>query len=206
MTAYAPQTPARRCTKLFWAFALFTVIWFGLLGYRHLVPTDEGRYANIAREMVATGDWVTPRYNGYKYFEKPVLQAWATAAAYEAFGLGDWQSRLWTALTGWFGVLLAGYTGAKLFSRRAGVLAASILGASPLWIGAGHFNTLDMGLSVMLEGALCTLLLAQAAGGSSSSRCAIPNSRSSSLSTNISSALRPRSTTVRARCGTSCRC
>jgi len=40
-------------------------------GLRHLVPSDEGRYAEMAREMFVTGDWITPRYNGYKYFENP---------------------------------------------------------------------------------------------------------------------------------------
>ena len=44
------------------------VAWFGTLGERKLVRPDEGRYAEIAREMVVTGDWTTPRLNGYKYF------------------------------------------------------------------------------------------------------------------------------------------
>ena len=56
---------------------IYAVLWFGALNYRHLIPSDEGRYAEIAREMLVTGDWVTPRYNGYKYFEKPPLQIWA---------------------------------------------------------------------------------------------------------------------------------
>ena len=60
--------------------------WFGTLQQRKLVRPDEGRYAEIAREMVASGDWLTPRLNGYKYFEKPALQYWATAAAFSALG------------------------------------------------------------------------------------------------------------------------
>ena len=58
-------------------FVLFALGWFGNLGYRHLIKPDEGRYAEIPREMIATGDWLTPRINGYKYFEKPPLQYWA---------------------------------------------------------------------------------------------------------------------------------
>ncbi len=74
------------------AFALllvFTLIWFSNLDYRRLVHPDEGRYAEIPREMVVSGDWLTPRLNGIKYFEKPALQYWITAAVYEAFGVRD---------------------------------------------------------------------------------------------------------------------
>ena len=72
-----------------WVVALFLacfLVWFVGLEYRGLFMPDEGRYADIAREMLDSGDWVTPRLNGIKYFEKPPLQYWATAAAYEMFG------------------------------------------------------------------------------------------------------------------------
>ena len=64
-----------------------------------LVDPDEGRYAEIPREMAVTGDWITPRLDGLKYFEKPPLQYWATAAAYSVFGFSEWTARLWTV--GW---------------------------------------------------------------------------------------------------------
>jgi len=72
----------------------FLLIWFYMLGARTLVPTDEGRYAEMAREMVATQDWITTRLNGIKYFEKPPLQTWMNAVTFELFGLGEWQARL----------------------------------------------------------------------------------------------------------------
>ncbi|HKJ51262.1 MAG TPA: glycosyltransferase family 39 protein, partial [Gammaproteobacteria bacterium] len=65
---------------------LAAVIWFALLGYRDLIEPDEGRYAEIPREMIAAGDWLTPRLDGYKYFEKPPLQYWTTAVSFELFG------------------------------------------------------------------------------------------------------------------------
>ena len=67
-------------------FAL-TALWFSNLESRKLVRPDEGRYAVVPLEMVRTGDWVTPRQNGLKYFEKPAFQYWATAVAYEVFGV-----------------------------------------------------------------------------------------------------------------------
>lgn len=149
---------------------IYGLIWFGTLNYRHLIPSDEGRYAEMAREMLVTGDWITPRYNGYKYFEKPPLQVWATAIVFQVFGLGEWQARLWSALTGFLTILLIGFTGARIFNARTGWLSALVLASSPMWIISGHFNSLDMGLSAFLVSALCSLLLAQTAGNKNSCR------------------------------------
>jgi 4-amino-4-deoxy-L-arabinose transferase-like glycosyltransferase len=146
---------------LFLGLLAFALVWFGSLDYRKLIKPDEGRYAEIAREMAIGGDWVTPRLNGIKYFEKPPLQYWATAAAYRAFGENEWTARLWTALTGFLGVLLAGLTGRRLFGPAAGLLAAATLGSSLLYLMMGHINTLDMGLAFFLELALCGFLLGQ---------------------------------------------
>ena len=154
------RLPLNRTTILLLVLAL-AVIWFVPLGWRHLLPSDEGRYAEMAREMFVTGDWITPRYNGYKYFEKPPLQTWANALTFAWFGIGEWQARLYTALTGFAGVLLIGFTGARVFNAATGVFAAIVLATSPYWNLMGHFNTLDMGLSFWMELTLCALLLAQ---------------------------------------------
>ena len=140
---------------------VFCAVWFGNLGYRSLVRPDEGRYAEIAREMAVTGDWITPRLNGIKYFEKPPLQYWMTAAAYTAFGEHEWTARLWTALTGFAGVLMVGFAGAGLFGRRAGFYSAMVLGSSGLYAAIGHINTLDMGVTFCLTLGLAAFLLAQ---------------------------------------------
>ncbi len=148
-------------SKILLLTLVYALLWFGTLNYRHLIPSDEGRYAEMAREMLVTGDWVTPRYNGYKYFEKPPLQVWATAATFRVFGIGDWQARLWTATTGFLTILGIGLTAAKIYGRRAGFLSAVVLASSPMWVISGHMNSLDMGLSGFLVAALCSLLMAQ---------------------------------------------
>jgi 4-amino-4-deoxy-L-arabinose transferase-like glycosyltransferase len=140
---------------------LFVLVWFGSLEYRKLVKPDEGRYSEIPREMVATGDWLTPRLNGIKYFEKPPLQYWATATAFKMFGQSDGTARLWPGLTGFLGVLLAWFAGRRLFGPNAGLLAGATLASSLLYLMIGHINTLDMGLSFFLEAAVFGFLLAQ---------------------------------------------
>lgn len=139
----------------------FALVWFGNIEYRILIKPDEGRYAEIAREMALSGDWVTPRLNGLKYFEKPPLQYWATAAAYELFGEHHWTARLWTALTGFAGVLLVWFAGRRLFGREAGDYAAILLGSCMLYALMGHVNTLDMGVTFFITLGLLAFLLAQ---------------------------------------------
>src|SRR5512146_26328 len=137
------------------------IIWFGNLEYRKLIRPDEGRYAEIPREMVVSGDWTTPRLNDLKYFEKPPLQYWATAVAYEVFGEHQWTSRLWAALTGFAGILLAWFAGTRLFGRTAGIYAALLLGSSMLYAMMAHINTLDMGVTFFITLGIFSLLIAQ---------------------------------------------
>lgn len=143
------------------ALLAFAVLWFGTLDYRRLINPDEGRYAEIPREMVASGDWLTPHLNDLKYFDKPPLQYWATAIAYTLFGEHHWTARLWPALTGFLGVLFTGWATALLFTPLAGLLAGAVLASSLLWNLVGHLNTLDMGVSFFLAAAVHALCLAQ---------------------------------------------
>lgn len=152
--------------RLWLLAALLAIVWLGTLGWRDLVPTDEGRYAEIPREMVVSGDWVTPTLDGFKYFEKPPLQYWTTAIAYELFGQGEWQARLWTGLTGLLAIFFTGFAGARLFGRRAGVFAAAVLASSLYWNAMGHINTLDMSTAATMGGSLLAFLLAQRPGAS----------------------------------------
>ena len=147
--------------QLWWLIVAVAVIWFANLEYRKLIKPDEGRYAEIPREMVASGDWTTPRLNDLKYFEKPPLQYWATATAYEVFGEHQWTSRLWTALTGFAGILLVWFAGLRLFGREAAIYAAILLGSSMLYVLMAHINTLDMGVTFFITLGIFGLLLGQ---------------------------------------------
>lgn len=147
---------------LMWSLlGIFIVVTLYALGVRTLVPPDEGRYAEMAREMFVTGDWITTRLNGIKYFEKPPLQTWMNALTFAAFGLGEWQARLWTGLCGIIGVCMTAYAGKKVFGPRVGLYAGLVLASSLFWLASGQINSLDMGLSGMMTLTLGSLLIAQ---------------------------------------------
>jgi 4-amino-4-deoxy-L-arabinose transferase-like glycosyltransferase len=152
--------------------ALFAIAWFAGIGARRLVHPDEGRYAEIAREMAASGDWVTPRLNGLKYFEKPPLQYWMTAAAFRALGVHEWTARLWPALVSFAAVLFIGYTGLRLGGPPLGLAAGAALGGSAWFVVNSHFLSLDAGLASFLGIALGAFLIAQRPEATTTERAA----------------------------------
>jgi 4-amino-4-deoxy-L-arabinose transferase-like glycosyltransferase len=135
------------------------LLWFLPLQQPHLFDPDEGRYGEIPREMVVSGDWVTPRLDGIKYFEKPPLGYWVTAAALTIFGPHAWSVRLWPALAGMGGLLLSFWLGRRLFDTRAALLAVVVQASAMLYVGLARIATLDMGLSFSLQIAMSALVL-----------------------------------------------
>lgn len=129
------------------------------LGQRALWHPDEGRYVEIPREMTVSGDYVTPRLNGVKYFEKPVLFYWLQAGAIRTFGLNEWAMRLWPAAFALIGCLAVYVAGRQLYDRRTGLIAAAVLATAPLHYFLGRAITLDMALSALLTVALLAFLL-----------------------------------------------
>src|SRR5271155_2169576 len=77
---------------------LAAIVYLPGLGRPALWEPDEGRYAEIAREMVVSGDYVTPRDDFELYFEKPPLVYWAEAASIHIFGVNEFAVRLPAAL------------------------------------------------------------------------------------------------------------
>ena len=141
---------------------LLGVLWLANLPLRPLFDPDEGRYAEIPREMAASGDWVTPTLNDLKYFEKPPLQYWATAALYNVFGVHEWTARLYAAIVAFLCIPLV-----YAFCRRIGypsdrsVVAAALLAINPYFAIAGQLNLLDQGFTFFLTAALFAFILAQ---------------------------------------------
>lgn len=137
-------------------FGFFYAIWIG--SYALFTP-DEGRYSEVAREMVASSDYVTPRLNGVAFLDKPVLYYWLQASAIHLFGLKEWALRFWPTVIGIFGCLITYIAGHALFNRRTGLIAAIILAMSPLYYGAAHYANLDLEVAVLISDSLLFFLL-----------------------------------------------
>ena len=140
------------------------VIWFSNLDYRKLIKPDEGRYAEISREMAVSGDWVTPRLNGIKYFEKPPLLYWLNAASFSIFGQNEFAARFAGATCGLLTIVLVWFLGKKLFDRRTGIWAALVLGTSLGFVAQARINLTDMPLTLFLSAALGFFLVASREG------------------------------------------
>ncbi len=126
--------------------AVFVYFW-GLGDYGFIDP-DEGRYSEIPREMIETGDFITPRLNYVLYFEKPPLHYWLTAGAFLAFGENEFAGRLTPVLAG-LGCCVLAFIAAKKITRSlyAASLSAIMLASSVLWFGTSRINLTDMTLT-----------------------------------------------------------
>lgn len=120
------------------------LLFFVGIGERTLWESDEARYGEIAREMVVSGDWVTPRLNEIKYFEKPPLTYWLTAISIKIFGVNALAVRLVPALFGTLTVLLIYFLGRLWWDWRTGFAAALILATSLMFLMLSRVVLVDM--------------------------------------------------------------
>src|SRR5262245_14689965 len=129
---------------------VFYLQFFHRLGGLGLVGPDEPRYAQVAREMAASGDFVTPKLHGEPWFEKPVLYYWMAASAFKAMGLSELAARLPSALAALLGAFAILLVGSHWISRRAGLAAALILASSPMYFSLARAASTDMVLASSL--------------------------------------------------------
>jgi len=147
------------------ADVLVLLIFFGAalfqsLGKFPLIEPDEGRYAEIPREMLERNDFLTPRLNYVKYFEKPPLYYWLNCISFSLFGQNEFAARFFSALSALLGIILTYQIGRAIFGRREGLLAAMVLGTSMGYLVQGRLNTTDMALSLFMTASLGFFLLA----------------------------------------------
>jgi len=156
--------PPRSDRLAYCALALFAaVLWFATLSLRPLFNPDEGRYAEIPREMLASGDWAIPHLNGLLYLEKPPLQYWATAVSLSIFGQNELGARFYTALCALGAVLAAALAARRLWGTGAALRTAALLSSMLLFLIMGQLLTLDMSLTAYMTVALSAFLAAQSA-------------------------------------------
>src|SRR3989338_7367901 len=147
---------------LFLAVAsLSSFLFFFKLGDRSLRNPDEGRYAEIAKEMVLRHDWIEPRLYGIDYLKKPILFYWFLIASFKMFGFSELAARFVEALFGVLGVVMTFFFAKKVFGAKAGFYAALILTTNFWYLQTGRYLLIDMFFSFFAVAALYSFYLAR---------------------------------------------
>jgi 4-amino-4-deoxy-L-arabinose transferase-like glycosyltransferase len=149
-----------------WTLAICCTVMFLSLGPRALFDPDEGRYAEMAREILALHDWVTPHLNYLLYFEKPMMFMWLEAISFKVFGVSEWAARLVSLLEALGGVFLVGLLAKKLWGIRAALIASLCLITSVEFFVLASAVDINMTLSFFITAAFVFFWLGHTEGRS----------------------------------------
>ena len=162
---------ARRSTKVILATLLLLVMLRVLsLGLYPLSDNTESRYAEIARRMASSGDWVTPRIaDGTAFWGKPPLSSWLSAASIQLFGANEWAPRLPSVFLALAVTVIVWRWSSMRSPRWAAMSAAALWGGGAFFIAAGAVMT-DMALVAAVTLAMLGFWQAQSATTANSRR------------------------------------
>jgi 4-amino-4-deoxy-L-arabinose transferase-like glycosyltransferase len=139
------------------AAVCYVLFFHGLRDIGFIGP-DEPRYAEVARGMYLSGDYITPRLHGMPWFEKPVLLYWGAVVGYAAFGVNELGARFPSAMGATISVLLLYLCGRRLWGRTVAVLAALVMASSVGFFSFARAAATDMLLTACLTSALLFFL------------------------------------------------
>jgi 4-amino-4-deoxy-L-arabinose transferase-like glycosyltransferase len=139
---------------------LAALTFFAGLGRGAITDSDEAFYAEASREMVASGDWITPYYNYETRFQKPILYYWLTSATYLVTGTSELGARLWAALAGVGLVLVTAAAGRRWYDEATGLLAGAIVATNFGYFSIGRMALPDLPLTFCITLAIWAALVA----------------------------------------------
>ena len=140
-------------------FATF-LLYFVFLGNYALMEPDEGRYAEIPREMIETGDYLTPRLNYVHYFEKPPMHYWLSALSFNLFGQNEFAARFPTALLAVIGAIAIAILASEFIGFTGAVVTYVVTVTSLLYYAIGSITITDMPLSAFMTISLVAYFIA----------------------------------------------
>ena len=126
------------------------LLFFAGLGRLPLIEPDEGRNAEVAREMLTSGDWITPHFNTLTYLDKPVVYFALVATSFTVWGVSEWAARFPSALMALGTMLLCWFMARRMFGNNSALRAGLIFATSPLVIGLSRFVIFDMTLAFLI--------------------------------------------------------
>jgi len=146
LSAAWPEVPRRSAYALVAVVAMVAA--FAFQGTRGLYASSETRYAECAREMLASGNWLEPTLAGEPHWTKPPLTYWAIAGGMVLLGRNEWAVRLYGAVA--FALTVVGVTllGRAMWNDRAGLVAGLVYATSPFAAGAANVATTDIVLAL----------------------------------------------------------
>lgn len=132
---------------------------FGL-GAPAITDADEAFYAEAAREMVESGNWLTPAYNYQPRFQKPALYYWLTAGTFAITGAGPAAARLWSALSGIALVFATAALTRRWYDDDTALLAGAITGSSFGYFALGRMALPDLPLAFFVTATIGAAVVA----------------------------------------------
>ena len=141
------------------SMAAFALLW--KLGAGTLAAWDEAIYAQVSKEIVQSGNWLTLHWQFAPWFEKPPVFLWITAAVYRVFGVNEFSARLPSAVSGLILLTVTYKTGTLAYNKRAGLLATVILFTGYHFLSFSRFGTMDVMLTLFIYTAVFGYLRAR---------------------------------------------
>ena len=120
---------------------------------------DEAIHAQVAKQMVQGGDWVTPYWGEEYWFRKPLLSIWTRALLFQLFAVNEFWARAGSALCGIGLVILTYLIGKRVHGKTAGLLSALVLLSSYPFVLQARFATTDIMLALFMFAALYAYLI-----------------------------------------------
>jgi len=149
---------------LFFSFILCAYMLFGRLGGLALISPDEGRNAEVAREMSQSHSWLVPTYDGLVYLDKPSFYFKTIALSFSLFGESEGVARLSSAFFGFSLLVVVFLFCRRVYDQRTAILAMLIVATTPLYIAFSRFVIFDMTLAFFVSSAIFACFLAEESG------------------------------------------
>ena len=146
---------------LIFTFIISAYMLFGRLGGWPLISPDEGRNAEVAREMSQSHSWLVPTYNGLAYLDKPAFYFKTIALSFSLFGESETTARLSSAFFGFSLLVVTFLFCRRMYDQRTATLAMLIVATTPLYMVFSRYVIFDMTLAFFVSSTIFACFLAE---------------------------------------------